>query len=93
MIYELKPEHFSLVRPLYEDLTYNLVVEWVITGNTLGRIWMDDPAQPRTALLWNWMWESSTSSQMRYRLSLSTLQSAIHRLYGDHGRSRRHIRI
>ncbi len=55
MIHELKPKHFSLVRPLYEELTYNLVIESVIAGNTHGRVWVDHPTQPTAALLWNWM--------------------------------------
>jgi RimJ/RimL family protein N-acetyltransferase len=52
---ELDPGHYGLVKPLYEDLSYNLVVDSVIAGNTPGRILVDDASAPHTAWLWNRM--------------------------------------
>ncbi|MCA9974068.1 MAG: GNAT family N-acetyltransferase, partial [Anaerolineales bacterium] len=43
---------FSLVYPLFAPLMENLVVESVLDGHTRGRVYVDDPAAPRVALLW-----------------------------------------
>lgn len=55
MITELEPRHFPRALPIFQELTYNLVIESVIAGNTRGRIWVDHPARPTVALLWNQM--------------------------------------
>lgn len=54
-IQELTPNRFSVVRPLFGGLLYNLVIDSVIEGNTPGKVYVDDPAAPRTAVLWNRM--------------------------------------
>jgi RimJ/RimL family protein N-acetyltransferase len=41
------------VRPLFEHMTYNLVPLAAIEGTGPGRVWVDDPAHPTVALLWD----------------------------------------
>jgi RimJ/RimL family protein N-acetyltransferase len=53
MIHELKAQDFKLARHVYEGLSYNLVIYSVIEKNTNGRVYSDDPRNPRTSLLWN----------------------------------------
>jgi hypothetical protein len=53
MLHELKAQDFKLARQVYEGLSYNLVIRSVIDNNTNGRIFVDNPANPRRAILWN----------------------------------------
>jgi RimJ/RimL family protein N-acetyltransferase len=53
MIHELKVQDFKRARQVYEGLSYNLVIQSVIEHNTTGKIYVDDTANPRGALLWN----------------------------------------
>lgn len=53
MIHELKGQDYKLARHVYEGLSYNLVIQSVIEGNTNGQVFVDDQANPKRALLWN----------------------------------------
>jgi RimJ/RimL family protein N-acetyltransferase len=54
MVLQRLPEgRFAPIRSLFEDLRYNLVVDSVVDGNTPAWVYADDPARPRTALMWN----------------------------------------
>lgn len=53
MIYQLKEGERGCIRPLFERLRYNLVIDSVIDGNTPAWVYADDPHQPRTAWMWN----------------------------------------
>lgn len=46
-------DRYEAVRPLFEPLRYNLVVDSVIDGNTPAWVLADDAECPRTALIWN----------------------------------------
>jgi RimJ/RimL family protein N-acetyltransferase len=41
------------VQPLFSALEHNLVIYSVIAGNTPGLVYVDNPQEPRLALLWN----------------------------------------
>lgn len=49
----LQPCDYARVRPLFEGLGYNLVIDSIIDGNTPAWVYCDRPAAPQTALLWN----------------------------------------
>ena len=53
MIYELKEGERGCIRPLFERLRYNLVIDSVIDGNTPAWVYADDPDEPGTAWMWN----------------------------------------
>lgn len=44
---------YTKVRPLFQGLHLSLVIDGVLAGNSTGLIWVDDPGQPRTALMWD----------------------------------------
>lgn len=49
MLQELTSNQFERVRPLFRGFDYSLSVLAAIEGNNLGRIFVDDVDQPRTA--------------------------------------------
>ena len=49
MLQELTSNQFERVRPLFQGFDYSLSVQAAIEGNNLGRIFVDDVNQPRTA--------------------------------------------
>lgn len=51
MIYELERTQCDSVRALFRPLRYHLASAAVLDGNSPGRIFVDDPAQPRTAFM------------------------------------------
>ena len=54
MIHQL--EHgYVRVRPLYHALAFNLEIDSILDGNTRGQVYVDDPAAPRRALIWDQM--------------------------------------
>lgn len=55
VVQELQQIDYWRVSTLFEDLSYNLVVDSVIAGNTPGRIYADDVSVPRAAWIWNRM--------------------------------------
>jgi RimJ/RimL family protein N-acetyltransferase len=50
MFQELDSDEWARVRPLFEGFDYSLSLDAAIEGNNPGRIFVDDVAQPRTAL-------------------------------------------
>lgn len=51
MSFLLKPDTYASVHSLFEDRTCHLAVVTVLTGSLKGRVYVDDPANPRTAIL------------------------------------------
>ena len=52
-MYRLEQDQFGRVRPLFEGLRYNLVIDSVIDGNTPGWVFADRVENPTAALIWN----------------------------------------
>lgn len=53
MIAKLAENQYARVQPLFRELRYNLVVDSILDGNTPGWVYSDNPARPRSALIWN----------------------------------------
>lgn len=51
MPFLLEPDTYASVRPLFEGMTYHLAVVTVLAGILPGRIYVDNPASPGTAIL------------------------------------------
>lgn len=52
MFHTLEMDRFYTAAPLFDELTrYHLFCAGVVQGKYSGQIWVDDPEQPRTALL------------------------------------------
>ena len=51
MSFLLEPDTYASVHSLFEDMTCHLAVVTVLAGILPGRIYVDDPARPRTAIL------------------------------------------
>jgi GNAT superfamily N-acetyltransferase len=49
--YLLEPDTYASAHSLFEALTYHLAVVTVLAGKLPGRVYVDDPARPRTAIL------------------------------------------
>ena len=47
----LESDTYASVHSLFEDMTCHLAVVTVLAGSLKGRIYVDDPARPRTAIL------------------------------------------
>ena len=53
MLHKLTPAQYPSVRPVFEALRYNIVVDSVIDGNTPGWVFADDAERPTTAFIWD----------------------------------------
>ena len=53
MIYELAQADYERVRPLFRALQFHLTSAAVLDGNCPGRVFVDDPAGPRTAFMFS----------------------------------------
>lgn len=53
MIFELTPDAFQIVKPLYGTPYLEYVINAMIAMNTHGRIWVDDLSDPKTAVMWD----------------------------------------
>jgi len=53
MLAMLNPNDYATVRPLFQGAYLTLMIDGVLAGNSTGAIWVDDPAQPQTALMWD----------------------------------------
>jgi len=51
MLLLLEPDAYASVQTLFGDRTCHLAVVTVLAGSLKGRIYVDDPARPRTAIL------------------------------------------
>jgi RimJ/RimL family protein N-acetyltransferase len=54
VISELPAEAFETARPVFgPETAYNLIISAVLDGSSPGRVWVDDPGDPRAAFLWS----------------------------------------
>lgn len=53
MIEILNPTEYTKVRPLFQGAFLTLIMDGVMAGNSVGMVWVDNPAQPQTALMWD----------------------------------------
>ena len=53
MMFELSANQYARVRPIFEDLRYNLVIDSVIDRHTPAWVFVDDDRNPTTAWMWN----------------------------------------
>ena len=51
----LDKSDYARVRPVFEGLRYNLVVDSVLDGNTPGWVYVDDVRHPQAAWMWDMM--------------------------------------
>lgn len=49
----LAPHDYPKARSLFEGIYCTLVIDGVLAGNSPAALWVDDPAQPSTALMWD----------------------------------------
>ena len=54
-MYPLDKSDYARVRPVFEGLRYNLVVDSVLDGNTPGWVYVDDVRHPQAAWMWDMM--------------------------------------
>ena len=52
-MYRLEQREYRRLRPIFEGLRYNLVIDSVIDGNTPAWMYVDDVRHPRMAWIWN----------------------------------------
>ncbi len=50
-VHELRRADYERVRPLFRPLRFHLASAAVLDGNSPGRVFVDDPAQPRSAFM------------------------------------------
>jgi GNAT superfamily N-acetyltransferase len=53
MLHELAGGTFARVGHLFAGVAHHLVIPAVIAGEARGRVWVDDPAEPTLAFLWD----------------------------------------
>lgn len=53
MLSKLSEDQYNRVRSLFYDLSFNLVIDSVLDGNTSGWVYADDSRRPRIGLLYN----------------------------------------
>jgi GNAT superfamily N-acetyltransferase len=53
MLHELASGAFATVGHLFAGVAHHLAIPAVIAGEARGRVWVDDPAEPALALLWD----------------------------------------
>jgi RimJ/RimL family protein N-acetyltransferase len=53
MPFLLRSTDYADVRALFHGTYLKLVIDSVIAGNSVGSLWVDAPAQPQSALLWD----------------------------------------
>lgn len=51
MIYELPPDKFHIIETLCSEMDFHLLIPAIVNGKIRGRIWVDDPENPATALI------------------------------------------
>ena len=55
MTHPLEVEEYKTLRPLYQNLRFNLVVDSIIDGTTPAWVFVDQKPEPRSSLMWNKM--------------------------------------
>lgn len=53
MIYELPPENFHIIDELHSEMDFHLLIPAIVNGKIRGRVWVDDPENPDSALIWD----------------------------------------
>jgi GNAT superfamily N-acetyltransferase len=53
MVHQLNKDNILQTRPLFQGAYLSLIIDSVIAGNSPGALWVDEPAHPQTALLWD----------------------------------------
>lgn len=53
MIYELQPDKFPLIKELHNEMDFDLLTPTIVEGKIAGRIWVNNPEKPSTALVWD----------------------------------------
>lgn len=53
MIYEIPPDKFHIIDELHGEMDFHLLIPAIVNGKISGRIWVDDPDKPETALIWD----------------------------------------
>lgn len=53
MIAKLEESQYIRIRPLFQDLRHNLVIDSILDGNTRASVYADNPVKPKSALIWN----------------------------------------
>jgi RimJ/RimL family protein N-acetyltransferase len=74
MIHELEPKDFSKVIPLFRGHKRYLPVQAVVEGKYPGRVFVDDDAEPRTAMVWaigRWAYIEGDADNEAFNLSLA----------------------
>ena len=81
MIYELTQSEFERTRPFFHPLAaYLPFCAAVLAGAQLGRIWVDDPAQPRTGfMLTRDVWSYLAGSPQNQAFNEALLQAILTR--------------
>jgi len=51
-MYELQQNQFKQTEALFASLNHHLAIDSILTGITPGRVFVDDPKKPRTAVAW-----------------------------------------
>jgi hypothetical protein len=75
MLQELSPDQFERARPLFHDFAYSLSVRAAIDGNNVGRVFVDDVGQPRTATVdHGWTNGEYTSQQEEFGILHDTAE-------------------
>jgi RimJ/RimL family protein N-acetyltransferase len=54
-VHKLPENRYFLAKPLFQPLDHHLAVEAILDKAAPGTIYVDDPAQPSSALIWNQM--------------------------------------
>ncbi|MFQ5979168.1 MAG: GNAT family N-acetyltransferase [Candidatus Heimdallarchaeota archaeon] len=53
MTYELQPDKFHLIKELHNEMDFDLLTPAIVEGKITGRIWVNNPEKPSTALVWD----------------------------------------
>lgn len=53
MIAKLEKSQYARIQQLFHELRYSLVVDSILEGNTPAWVYADNPARPKSAMIWN----------------------------------------
>lgn len=77
MLSKLSESEYNRVRSLFYDLSFNLVIDSVLDGNTSGWVYADNSVRPKTALLYNQRDALFISSRGREKIENLDLKTTI----------------
>ncbi len=52
MIYELSVQEYNRIKTIFREQTNHPIILGILNGNNQGKVYVDDPKQPKTALIW-----------------------------------------